>query len=415
MSGAPRPPPELVRGVAELQPAIGKRDLFTDLRPLVYTNHAGIAPVSAVVKRAVATMLTDYAKHGADAFPTWMAQRRRLKGKLATLLGASEAEIALTHNTSRGLFDVAMALPWQKGERVVVFRGEFPANVLPWQHVAELFGLELVWLDADLFRTDAAAGLAALAEVCRRPIAACAVSAVEFQTGFTMPLAAMSRLVHEASGVFVVDAVQACGVVPIDVGAMGIDYLACGSHKWMLGIEGGGFVYASAARSQALVPRTAGWLSLEGATEFLFEGPSKLRYDRPVRRAIDWLEGANVSASAFVALEASLDLLQALGVDAIHAHVLRFGDALEAEARRLGFVSLRSEDPAGRSGSVCLEMPEGIDVVAMQRRMSELGVACALPDGKLRFSPHFWNALDEVDQVVLSLEQALRELSGGAR
>ena len=66
---------------------------------------------------------------------------------------------------------------------------------------------------------------------------------------------------------------------------------------------------------------------------------------------------------------------------------------------------------AGRSGSVCLEMPAGVDVVVVQRRMSELGVACALPDGKLRFSPHFWNALDEVEQVVLSLDQVLRELS----
>jgi selenocysteine lyase/cysteine desulfurase len=401
-------PPRLFADAPELRPRLGSRDLFGGLEPLVYLNHAGISPPSIVVKKAINAWLADYGKRGAAAYPTWAAQRLRLKDKLATLIGADgRDDIALSFNTTRGIGDVAFALPWKAGDRVIVFNGEFPANVTPWLRAAELFGLEVVMLDGALFVRDEARALEEVERALAPGAALVAVSAVQFQTGYRVPLARLSELAHARGARLFVDAVQACGATPIDVKREGVDYLACGSHKWLMGVEGAGFVYASRERARELVPRQAGWLSYENPVDFLFEGPGRLRYDKPFRSTVDVFESANVSATAFAALEASLDLILALGLDEVSKHIGLVNDAIEKGAVELGFRTLRSPSPESRSGALCLLPPDGVDVIAVHRELVRLGIACATPDGTLRFSPHWPNAVDEADQVTLSLGEAL--------
>lgn len=401
--------PQLFAPARELTPRLGQRDLFGALRPLVYMNHAGISPPSVLVRKAVGTLLADYERHGFGAFLRWSEQRTRLKGKLARLIGArAGAQIALTQNTSRGIGDVALCFPWSAGDRVVTFGGEFPANVTPWQQAARAFGAEVVMLDAWAYLRGEDEAL----EVLERTLAAgrvrvVAVSAVQFQSGLRMPLARMAERVHAHGALLFVDAVQACGMVPLDVARDGVDFLASGAHKWLMGLEGAGFVYATDEAARLLVPRVAGWLSHERPVDFLIEGPGRLAYDKPIRSEIGFLELGNLSATAFAALEASLDAILELGVEAIFAHVQKLHDAIEPRAIDLGFESMRAATPGARSGSLCLRPPAGVDVVELVAELGRQGVACALPDGLLRLSPHWPNAVDEAEQVALSLEHAV--------
>lgn len=386
---------------------LGDRSLFPRLAARVYANHAGISAPSIAVSEAARAVYEDYEARGVGSFLTWLTQRARLKEKLGRLIGAPASDIAFTPNTTRGVIDIALCFPWNKGDRVVVFEGEFPANVTPWQRAAALFGLEIVPLRAADYLASVPAALEKLAAELARGIRLVAVSAVEFQTGFRMPLSDMSRLCRAHGAELFVDAVQACGVVPIDVVAEGIDYLACGSHKWLMGVEGCGMLYASAERAAALRPNVAGWLSHEDGIGFLFHGEGHLRYDRPIRRSIDMVEGGNTGAVGFAALEASVDLIQQIGVAAIFAHVTAYGDALEAGLVSRGFTSLRSPDPARRSGSLCVKPPEGRSVVAVHHDLMERGIACAVPDGVLRFSPHWPNALSEVPVILAEVDAIL--------
>src|SRR5262249_23746453 len=164
-----------------------------------------------------------------------------------------------------------------------LFEGEFPANVTPWQRAAELFGLSIAWIPLSAFAASEEEGLALLTRELERGVRLVAVSAGEFQTGLRMPVEAMAALCHAAGAEIFVDAVQCCGAVPLDAGAAGIDYLASGSHKWLMGLEGAGFLYVSPDRVDALRPNVAGWLSHEDPLDFLFRGPGLLRYDRPIK------------------------------------------------------------------------------------------------------------------------------------
>ena len=389
---------------------LGDRSLFPNLEPRVYLNHGGISAPSIAVQHAVNEVLDDYTRRGGAAFPRWNEQRQRLKGKLGALIGVSGEDIALLPNTTRGVIDVALCFPWQRGDRVIVFQGEFPANITPWQRAAATFGVELVFLPLEEWNRDVDLGLASLEAELDRGARLVAVSAVQFQTGLRMPLREIAKRCHARGAQVFVDAVQACGSVPIDAGATNVDYLACGSHKWLMGLEGCGFLYVHPSCVGELRPTTAGWLSHEDGLGFLFDGPGHLRYDRPIKRRVEFLEGGNYNTAGLAGLEASLDLIQQLGVPAIYDHVNGYLDALESGLASRGFHSLRAKDARYRSCTLGLTPPGGVSVVSLQRELGAQGIACALPDGVLRFTPHWPNNLAEVPLVLAAIDQILSTL-----
>jgi cysteine desulfurase/selenocysteine lyase len=398
------PPP------ADAVAQFGDRRLFPALEARAYLNHAAISPVSQPVRAAAASILDDYARRGAGAFLDWIEQRRELKQRLARLIGARPEQIALISNTTRGVTDVALCLPWQAGDRVAVFRGEFPGNVTPWQRAAELYRLRVVFLNAADYLTDASQALGLLEQQLRRGLRLVAVSSVQFQTGLRMPLEKIGSLCRQHRAELFVDAIQSCGAVPVSVGDWQADYVTCGSHKFLMGLEGAGFLYVHPERVAALRPHVAGWLSHENAESFLLDGPGHLRYDRPIRAQADLFEGGTGNALGFAALGASLELILRLGVDAIYSHVNRYLDLLEPELVERGFRSLRSADAACRSCILSLDPPQGVSVVQLRRLLLEQGVACSIPDGRLRFAPHWPNHPDEIPLVLQAVDRSLRAL-----
>jgi cysteine desulfurase / selenocysteine lyase len=389
---------------------LGDRSRFPTLRARSYCNHAAISPPSRLVRAAALDVLDRYAAEGVGALGEALAQRERLRGVLAGLIGASPSELGFVANTTAGVRAVALGLRWQAGDRVVLLQGEFPANVTPWQIAAEQHLLRLEWLRADDFRGPSGPGLSQLEALLRQGVRLVAVSAVQFQTGLHMPLPEISALCRAHGAELFVDAIQACGVVPIDVEALQIDYLSCGSHKWLMGLEGVAFLYAQKARAAALRPVVAGWLSHEEGLRFLLEGPGHLRYDRPIRARADFVEGGAAPVVVLAALEAAVAPIVALGVPAILEHVQRWHDALEPGLCARGFESLRSPVLAQRSGILSARPPAGVDVVALHAALGRRGISCAIPDGHLRFSPHWPNALAEPSVVLDAIDEALAEL-----
>jgi selenocysteine lyase/cysteine desulfurase len=192
-----------------------------------------------------------------------------------------------------------------------------------------------------------------------------------------------------------------------------VDYLVSGAHKWMMGIEGSGFVYAKPERVRALVPRTAGWLSHEDPAKFLFQGPGELRYDRPIKSGIEFLENGSTSTVCFAALEAGLDPILALEPTAIFAHVSAYLDRLEAGLVSRGLRSLRRPEPERRSAILSFAPPAGLEARAIVSGLAERGVVASMPDGLVRFAPHFPNPLAEVDFVLGALDEVLAGLRAG--
>ncbi len=388
-------------------PRLGQRDLFPALEVDVYLNHAAISPPSVAVRAEVLACLDGYSRQGVAWFSRASERRQRLRAALAGLMGVDAAHVALVPNTSAGVVDIALCLPWQPGDRILLFRGEFPTNITPWQVAAARHGLELVWMDADDFRLDRDRALKELARHLAAGIRLVAVSVVQFSTGQRMPMAAFGALCEKYGAELFVDAIQCLGGAPLDVAGLGIHYLSAGGHKWLMGPEGTGVLYVAPQCAAALRPEVAAWLSHESPFEFLFKGPGHLVYDRSIVAGARLVEGGAFNVLGVAGLEASVGLISQLGVEHIYAHVQAWHDAIEPELAARGFVSGRMADPDGRSGILSTQPPGTAGAAAWARALADHGVSCASPDGWLRMAPHWPNAIAETTRVVAAIDSIL--------
>lgn len=394
-----------------VEPKLGDRSLFPDLEGTAYLAHAAISPLSAPVCDRIREVAQDYARGGMAGFVSWAPRLRQVRRDLAALISAEQGEIAFVANTTQGVIDIAFGLPWRKGDRVVLFDGEFPANVTPWQQAADEFSLELCWLSLDAFHRSADEGLAELERVLERGVRVVAVSAVQYKTGLRMPLANMAALCHEYDAEIFVDAIQALGATPVDV-SWGIDYLSSGSHKHLMGPEGAGFLYVAERCAGSLKPRLAGWLGHEDPVAFLIGDAPALRYDNPLKRGAGALETGTSNVIGLAALGASLELLGQLTVPAIHEHVDAYLDNLEAGLAQRGFHTHRAKAAALRSTLLSMAVPDDVRLSKLSAALRNRGVVCNTPDGLMRFAPHWPNALEEVPRILDATDEALAELRG---
>lgn len=384
---------------------MGDRSLFPDLNSRAYLAHAAISPLSLPVREAIGRALQAFGG-GVQAFPGALATRQRLRETLATLIGARAEDLSFVGNTTLGVLDIAFGHPWKSGDRVVLFEGEFPANTTPWLNAARSFDLEPVWVSLAPFMRSEEEGVAALTEALSGGASLVAVSAVQFQTGLRMPLRRIADVAHAHGARLFVDAIQALGAVPIDIDE-GFDYLSAGSHKWLMGPDGCGVLYISPDAMAHIEPRLAGWLSHEDPLAFLVRGAGHLRYDRPIRRRADLFEQGMQASLSLTGLESSVAILAELGVERIFEHIDRYLDTLEGALVGRGWTSARCAERERRSGILSVRPPNALDVIEVHHRLEAHGIRGSLPDGWLRFAPHWPNSLDEVETVVATLDEVV--------
>src|SRR5579862_8183007 len=111
------------------------RDQFPVTQDVIYLNHAAIAPLVKPAADAMQWLAQDCLSYGSRHYDQWMETYDGLRQGAARLVNASPAEIALVKNTSEGIATVALGLDWRAGDRIVVFKEEFPANQYPWRRI----------------------------------------------------------------------------------------------------------------------------------------------------------------------------------------------------------------------------------------------------------------------------------------
>ncbi len=330
----------------------------------------------------------------------------RARAAAARLIGARPEEIALGPNTQIGI-NLAAGFVFQQlrargardgRRRIVVSRGEFPANVYPWLALERAGAtVELVATD-ELGRPREDALLAALA---RPDVAVFALSAVQFATGWRADMARFGRLARERDILFVVDAIQQLGAVPLDVAAAGIDILSSGGQKWLCGPWGSGFTYVRRELMPQLEPLFPGWLSFTTSNDF----NRLVEYGRELLPDGRRYEMATVPAQDAIGMAASVELMLELGIDAIWRQIRAVQQpVLDWVAGRDDVVMVSDVADAHRSGILCFRPPRVQEVYA---RLRDAGVYGSLREGAIRLSPHFYNTAAEMERVVEVLEETL--------
>ena len=369
------------------------RDLFPVTKNVVYFNHAAVGPLSVRAAEAIEQHARDQRDYGALHWREWYAEHARAKAAAARLIGAEPSEIAIVKNTSEGLSFVAQGLRWRSGDNVITTGLEFPSNYAPWKR------LEARGVECRVAATPAIEDIVPLIDARTRLVT---VSSVAFHNGFTADLNAIGELCASRHVRFCVDAIQSVGVLPMDVRAMKIDFLAADGHKWICGTEGAGMFYVAAERRDELEVIETGWVNLDRKGKFI-DAPLDFLPDS--RR----FEAGSLNTSGIYGLRAALDLIDEIGMETISTRALALANQL---ADGLDSIGMRVASPRPIRSAIIGAAPPGVEKTLLwyHARLEEQGIVCAPREGLLRFSPHYYNDEDEVRRVI----ETLRALSSSA-
>ena len=399
-----------MKSLADEPFVLGDLSEFPQLAGHHYLNHAAITPPSLRVKEGINNALDRFAQRGSGAFLEVVEARRELKTQLASLFSAPSidgSDFAWMPNTTSGVQAIAHAFPWRSSGDIIVFEGEFPTNVIPWEQAAQREGLKIHRASLLPLMSREGPEFDDIERLLKEGVQILAISAVQFQTGFRAPLEELSLLCRRYDTALFVDGIQACGSSPLPLDD--IDFLATGGHKWMMAVEGAGFMYVHPRWRGRLKPQQAGWLSVEDPLDFLFAGTSTLCHDKTLRGEVSAFEGGAQSALCYAALEASVKPLCSLSVAKIYDHIQSLLDPLEQGFLERGFISARLSDPTRQSTILSVRPPSGhsLDVAEWSSALLERRVTASTPDGWLRFSPHWPNHIQQIEEVLGAIDEIL--------
>jgi cysteine desulfurase / selenocysteine lyase len=362
----------------------------------LYLNNASVGPMPERTRRALDAFnhrrTQPHLLPDRDLFAT-LAESRRLA---ARLLNAAPEEIALAGNTSFGINVAARVLPLEPGDIVLASEREFPANVYPWQQL----GARGVTLELARTTPEGWPDEAYLLERIQDPrVRVLAVSLVQFSTGYQVDLERLSAAARASDTFLVVDAIQGLGHHPVDVRRTPVDILSCGAQKWLLSPWGSGFFYVRRELIESLTPEMIGWMAFEGTEDFT----RLTKYDATFRRDARRFELVTLPYQDFAGMNASLDLLLAVGIDQIRRHIELVHAPVVEWAERRG---VRLASPRGRNASAILCVaPPRVEECFLALRGA--GVVCTMREGAIRLSPHLYNTVDELARAVDILDRSL--------
>ena len=372
------------------------REQFVMPPDLAVLNAANLCPSSRPVLDALYAATGDI-----DRDPS-MTNREKLgpakeatRKKVADFLRVSPDEIILTRNTSESNNLVSSGLDLKAGDEVVIFSDNHPSNHQAWREKARRFGYTITVVDAVSPHPGAEHYVAAFGKAMTARTRVVAFTHLTSTVGDMLPAAELCRLARERNVLTLVDGAQTAGFLDVDLAAMQPDFYTASGHKWPCGPKEAGILFVNRRVQERLWPSL--YSAYPGAVGFsrTFEGFGQ-RDD-----------------GALVGLGAAIDFQNSIGRARIEQRSRELAQALMAGLRKIGGVEVWTHPSAERSAAVVSFRPGALDPNKLAAALYEKEkIAGATRGGSdrsgLRFSPHIYNTMGEVDRVVAAVSRYMK-------
>ncbi len=354
------------------------RDEFPIFRHAIYLNSCSLGPLSRRAKPALGEYLDEWERRGASAwYDSWLPAAERVRAGYARVVGADTDHISLHPCISSALTVVAESLDYRERPRVITTSLDFPTVAYQWLAKAGR-GVDLVVLESP---DGVSVPLELFAGAIDHRTALVATSHVFFTSGAIQDLPALAALCHAHGALLLADGYQGAGQVPVDMGALGVDFYCSGGLKWLLGGSGIAFLAVRPDLVSRLEPTVAGWFG--HAEPFRFD-PRRLDRAADARR----FDLGTPSVASLYAQLAGLSMLEEIGLPAVHAATRALTEDLIGQAREHDLQPRVAREAADRSAIVMIPRDDPHKDV---RRLAERGFIVDARPGHVRLSPYFYN------------------------
>lgn len=371
---------------------------------VLHLNHAGASLLSQPTLDAVVGHLRLESEIGGyEAAAMASAAVEHTYDALASLLGCTPDEVALSDSATRSWTSAVYALPLSAGDRVITTRAEYGSNAIALLQLQRRTGCEIVLVEDD---EHGQVDLDALSiALDHERVALVSLTHVPTQSGLVNPAADVGRLCRDAGALFVLDACQSAGQLPLDVSELGCHILTGNGRKFLRGPRGTGFLYVDRALVEQLEPPV---LDMFGATWVAPE-----RYElRPGARRFELWE-ADIAGR--IGLGVAVDQALSCGLDAIADRTTALAVGLRERLAEIPAVTVQD-----RGTHLCAIVTFTVDGVPAQQvadrlRAEGINVSTAvatsaqldLPhrglDAVVRASVHYITIDEELDRFAVAV------------
>ncbi|HEY0393210.1 MAG TPA: aminotransferase class V-fold PLP-dependent enzyme [Candidatus Elarobacter sp.] len=372
-----------------------------DVNTWLVSHSMGAPPLAA--RDALLRYHAQWADGGPEgAWPAWLDEARAVADGIGEIIGAPAGTVSLAPNVSVLQSALASALdfaangtgparPWSGRNEVVYEALQFPSLAYVWT-AWERAGAKTVRVPTDDGRT---IPTDRICSAITERTAVVVLSHAYYQSGVVIDVATIAARAKEAGALVVLDAYQTTGTLPYDVTSLDLDVVVGGSHKWLCGGPGCGWIYVRPSLREAFRPLVTGWFAHRDP--FAFE-PPPIDYATTQLR---WATGTPTIPGYLVA-KAGHDIIREIGVPAIREHNVRLTTRLTEGALERGWRVSTPHDARERTGWVGIDVPDG------ERMLHELIARRIYVDYRpgcgLRVSAHLYTTDEEIDRFLSVME-----------
>ncbi len=356
------------------------RHRFPIFERLVYVNSCSQGALSDAVRESYAAYLRHWEEKGAP-WEYWVERTEAARGAFARLVNADPDEIAVTTSLSAGVSALASGLRWARRSKIVTTDVEFPTVGQIW-HAQESRGARVVHARPE-----------ELERAIDEDTAVVSVTHVSYRTGERTDVGAVVRVAREHGALVLLDAYQSAGSIPLDVKELGVDFLAAGTVKYLLGSAGLAFFYCRRELWDCAWPTATGWF----ADEDIFRMDASRYAPSPTARRFQ--SGTPPIPSIYAGI-AGIELMEEIGVEETREHVLHLNAHLVAGLDELGGTVVTPRERERHGALICVRSNDVEELVAALGRW---GIVTSERDSNLRISAHAYNSLEDIDLVLEAL------------
>lgn len=381
------------------------RDRFPILEGKTYLASHSLGAVPKTAEESLRKYYREWASEGILAWDgPWWKMISNFGDLLADLFHAPHGTIVPMENVTRGFAAVASSLDWNQRtksgkpkNKIILTSLEFITSYPFWQGWAEMVGARIVTVPSDDgISVESEKLLAAIDE----ETLLVPTSHVYFRSGAVQDLAALSRKTRAMGAYLLADGYQAVGIVPMNFLTLDIDFYVGGSHKWLCGGPGAGFLYVREELISKLTPKFTGWFGI--SNPFEYEPSQKFQPSEGIKR---FMAGTPALPALYAAIS-GIETVAEVSMEKIRAHSVVLTRSLveEADARKITVRTPR--DPNQRSGMVCIDFTDAKP--AAEHLVSQGVVVDYRPNCGIRISPHFYNSMADLEIFWKTLDQFRR-------